>query len=336
MPERVLLTGGSGFFGRRIAEALRRHGYDVSTPGRPEFDMLDASLTRRTIERLRPDTIVHSAAYYGGLGICMAEPTQIFHRNVLMGVNLFEAAAKAGVRKIMAIGSACSYPGGVAGDMKEDDFWSGPLHPSVESYGFTKKVLEVGLRAYGKGYGIVGQMPIVTNLYGEYDVFGEYRSHVAAALIKKFADAVQSKADKVVCWGTGAPMREFIYSGDAAEAVARLLQERIHRAPEHRHGDRHVDQGTGRAGRAPHGLPRRDRLGYLQGRRRAPQGARRLEDGERPRLEAADEPRSRTQANHRLVPREQGRGRRATLSFQPESRGKLRSIERGIAQAPWP
>ena len=92
----------------------------------------------------------------------------------------------------MAIGSACSYPGGVAGNMKEDDFWSGPLHPSVESYGFTKKVLEVGLRAYGRGNGLIGQMPVVTNLYGEHDVFGEYRSHVAAALIKKFADAAQS------------------------------------------------------------------------------------------------------------------------------------------------
>ncbi len=205
MPERVVLTGGSGFFGRRIAEALRRHGYDVSTPGRPDFDLMDASLTRRAIDRLRPETIVHSAAYYGGLGICMAEPTQIFHRNIVMGANLLEAAARAGVRKIMAIGSACSYPGAVAGDMKEDDFWSGRLHPSVESYGFTKKVLEVGLRAYGRGYGIVGQMPIVTNLYGEYDVFGEYRSHVAAALIKKFADAVQSRAQRVVCWGTGDP-----------------------------------------------------------------------------------------------------------------------------------
>ena len=224
MMERVLLTGGNGFFGRRIAEALRRHEYEVATPGRPEFDLMDAASTRRVVERLRPDIIVHSAAYYGGLGICIAEPMQIFSRNVVMGVNVLEAAAAAGVSKVMAIGSACAYPGAVDGDMKEQDFWAGPLHPSVEAYGFTKKVLEVGLRAYGRGCGIVGQMPIVTNLYGEYDVFGEYRSHVAAALIKKFADAVRSKSERVVCWGTGGPVREFIYSGDAAEAVARLLK----------------------------------------------------------------------------------------------------------------
>jgi GDP-L-fucose synthase len=108
--------------------------------------------------------------------------------------------------------------------MREDDFWNGPLHPSVEAYGFTKKVLHVGLRAYGKQYGMQGQLPLVTNLYGEHDVFGEYRSHVVAALIKKFSDAVQHGDEEVVCWGTGSPVREFIYVGDAAEAVGRLLK----------------------------------------------------------------------------------------------------------------
>lgn len=224
MPERILLTGGTGFFGRRIAEALRARGHSVATPGRPDFDMMDPASTLRTLEQVRPETIVHSAAYYGGLGICVAEPIPIFHRNVVMGANLFDAAAKVGVKKILAIGSACAYPAGIDGDMAETDYWSGRLHPSVESYGFTKKILEVALRAYNRGAGIIGQMPIVTNLYGENDVFGEYRSHVAAALIKKFADAVIRGDKQVVCWGTGAPVREFIYSADAAEAVARLLE----------------------------------------------------------------------------------------------------------------
>jgi len=220
----VLLTGGTGFFGRRIAVALRERGFRVATPGRPDFDLMDRASVERTVQALRPELVVHSAAYYGGLGICVAEPAQIFYRNTIMSAHLIDAAARAGVRKFLAIGSACSYPGTLAGDMKETDFWAGPLHPSVEAYGFSKKVQQVGLHAYEKQFGMKGQMPVVTNLYGEHDVFGEYRSHVAAALIKKFADAVLAGSKEVVCWGTGSPVREFIYVGDAAEAVARLLE----------------------------------------------------------------------------------------------------------------
>jgi GDP-L-fucose synthase len=224
MSQTVLLTGARGFFGRRIAEALGSHGFEVATPGRPEFDLLDAASVERALDAIRPASIVHSAAYYGGLGICVAEPAQIFHRNVLMGANLLNAAARHNVGRFMAIGSACAYASNLAGDLSEASFWDGPLHPSVEAYGCTKKVLQVGLNAYGKQYGMEGQLPLVTNLYGEHDVFGEYRSHVVAALIKKFADAVQQGAKEVVCWGTGTPVREFIYVGDAAEAVARLLK----------------------------------------------------------------------------------------------------------------
>ena len=224
MSQSVLLTGGSGFFGRCLAAALHRHGFEVATPGRPDFDLLDPASVDRTLQRLRPTHVVHSAAYYGGLGICVAEPVQIFHRNVLMGVHLLNAAARADVKRFLAIGSACAYAGNIAGDMSEDNFWAGPLHPSVEAYGFTKKVLQVGMHAYGKQYAMQGQFPLITNLYGEHDVFGEYRSHVAAALIKKFADAVQRGDREVVCWGTGSPVREFIYVADAAEAVVRLLK----------------------------------------------------------------------------------------------------------------
>lgn len=224
MSERVLLTGGRGFFGRRIKAALEGRGFEVTAPGRPEFELTSLDGVRSTLEKVRPEIVVHSAAHYGGLGICVAEPATIFFRNTTMIANLLETSSRAGVKRFMAIGSACAYPGAIAGDMREDDFWSGAIHPSVEAYGFTKKILQVGMNAYNRQFGLTGQMPILTNLYGEDDVFSEYRSHVAGALIKRFADAAIQGADEVVCWGTGSPVREFLYVGDAAEAVARLLQ----------------------------------------------------------------------------------------------------------------
>jgi len=224
VPGIILLTGGSGFFGRRIAEALCGRGYEVIAPGRPRFDLMDRASVDRAIAAIRPETVVHSAAYYGGLGICVNEPEEVFYRNVTMSANILDAAARGGVKRFLAIGSACAYAGDVAGDMREEDLWAGPLHPSVEAYGFSKKVQQVGMNAYRRKFGMVGQFPIITNLYGEHDVFGEYRSHVAAALIKRFADAVQAGARTVPCWGSGRPVREFIYVGDAAEAVARLLE----------------------------------------------------------------------------------------------------------------
>jgi nucleoside-diphosphate-sugar epimerase len=220
----VLLTGGSGFLGRRILDSLQARGYEVIAPGRPRFDLMDRASVDRAIATIRPDIVVHSAAHYGGLGICVAEPHEVFYRNVIMSANILDAAARGGVKRFLGIGSACAYAGDVAGDMSEDQLWAGPLHPSVESYGFTKKVQQVGMNAYRKTFGMVGQFPLITNLYGEHDVFGEYRSHVAAALIKRFADAVQAAAGQVHCWGSGRPIREFIYVGDAAEAVVRLLE----------------------------------------------------------------------------------------------------------------
>jgi len=220
----VLLTGGSGFLGRRIADSLRNRGYEVIAPGRPRFDLLDRASVDRAITTIQPDIVVHSAAYYGGLGICVAEPDEVFYRNVLMSAHLLDAAARGGVKRFLGVGSACAYAGDVVGDMKEEQLWAGPLHPSVESYGFTKKVQQVGMNAYRKKFGMVGQFPLITNLYGEHDVFGEYRSHVVAALIKRFADAVKARAKQVHCWGTGSPVREFIYVGDAAEGIVRLLE----------------------------------------------------------------------------------------------------------------
>ncbi|GBE29797.1 GDP-L-fucose synthase [bacterium BMS3Bbin04] len=220
----VLQTGGAGFFGRRIAEKIREAGYELVTPDLPDFNLMDYASVEKAVKEIGPEIVVHPAAYYGGLGICMREPANLFYRNVIMIANILEASSKVNIKRFVSVGSACAYPGNVVGDMKEDDFWSGALHPSVEAYGFTKKVQQVGGRAYQKQYGTIGQYPQITNLYGENDVFTEYRSHVVAALIKRYANAVASGADQVMNWGTGSAVREFMYTHDGAEAIVKLME----------------------------------------------------------------------------------------------------------------
>ncbi len=248
--KKVLLTGGSGFLGRRILVHLLHDGMTVLTPtrkscvrfeGMETYEELDSRCDLecgsgdivRIMRSFQPDAVIHSAAYYGGIGICKADPVGLFVRNAKMAANLIEACAEAdSLVRFMCIGSACGYPGHLEGLLSERDWWSGPLHPSVESYGFTKKIQEVGMRALEKSKGVAWQLPILTNLYGKHDVFQEARSHVVAALIKKFADAKLADTGRgrnsvVRCWGTGTPVREFLYVEHAAQAIALLLKSDV-------------------------------------------------------------------------------------------------------------
>ena len=224
MPETVLVTGGSGFLGRHVVERAREKGYNVLAPRSAEFNLETGAGVAQYMEEARRyygsiDVIIHSAAYYGGIGINKKEPATIFYKNIQMALNVFEAAKAHGVQKVLPIGSACAYPGKLTGDLKEEDFWEGKLHESVEAYGISKKIQQVGQQAYYNQYGITSNHLILTNLYGPYDVFNEYRSHVLSALIKKFTEAT----DTVYLWGDGSPIREFMYVDDAAEAITRTI-----------------------------------------------------------------------------------------------------------------
>lgn len=224
MPETILVTGGSGFLGRHIVENARGKGYQVLAPRSSEFNLETGAGVNPYMQEARQqyggvDVIIHSAAYYGGIGINKKEPATIFNKNIQMALNVFEVAREHGVGKVLPIGSACAYPGKLTGDLKEEDFWEGKLHESVEAYGISKKIQQVGQQAYYNQYGITSNHLILTNLYGPYDVFNEYRSHVLSALIKKFTEAT----DTVHLWGDGTPIREFMYVDDAAEAITRTI-----------------------------------------------------------------------------------------------------------------
>jgi len=220
---RVWVTGGSGFLGRQVVARLRADGHDVLAPRRAELDLERPEQAAAAADRIAAggpvDVLIHGAAYYGGIGINQAAPAALLARNTQMAVTVWELARRLAIPKVVVVGSACAYPGGLQGDLNEADFWAGPLHPSVEAYGFTKKVHHVAQRAYHAQHGIASSHLILTNLYGPHDVFGAYRSHVVAALIKKFTDAT----DVVTLWGDGSPVREFLYVKDAAEAIVRAL-----------------------------------------------------------------------------------------------------------------
>lgn len=225
MPKNVLVTGGSGFLGSHIVSKAQEKGYQVLAPRSREFNLQTGEGVQSYMEQARKaygsiDVIIHSAAYYGGIGINKREPATIFQKNIQMALNMFEVAREHQVAKVLPIGSACAYPGKLTGNLKEDDFWEGKLHESVEAYGISKKIQLVGQEAYYNQHGITSNHLILTNLYGPHDVFNEYRSHVLSALIKKFTEATHT----VNLWGDGTPIREFLYVEDAAEAITRAIE----------------------------------------------------------------------------------------------------------------
>lgn len=220
---KVLITGGSGFLGRHIVDAVAGLGHKVCAPRSGECNLEDLGSTNDYFVQTHPEAVIHSAAHYGGMGICTAEPLDLGTRNLRMAANLFEAAAKNNVQKVVSVGSTCGYPGDMPdSDMREEEFFSGRCHGSMESYGFSKRAHLVLMTAAHKQFGVSGSQIALNNLYGEYDVFHEYRGRVIASLIKKITEA-KASGDTATAWGTGSPIRQFSYVKDAAETIARAL-----------------------------------------------------------------------------------------------------------------
>ncbi|MGO9923111.1 MAG: NAD-dependent epimerase/dehydratase family protein [Isosphaeraceae bacterium] len=217
--KRVTVTGGAGFLGQHVVKRLESYGARVFVPRQREYNLVSLDACLRCLLEEPCDVVIHAAAFYGGIGINQAEPAKLYYTNLVMGANVMEAARLARVAKVVNIGTACSYPGYLEGHLKERDLWSGPCHASVVNYGLTKKMLAVQGEAYQKQYGLASIHLILTNLYGPGDSYNTERSHVVAALIRKWVEADLARAPEIEVWGTGKPVREFIYVEDCADAI---------------------------------------------------------------------------------------------------------------------
>jgi nucleoside-diphosphate-sugar epimerase len=209
--------------GSAIARSLEADGAEVITAVRSELDLADQSAVRSFLAKERPDTVIVAAAKVGGIHANNTMPAEFIYENLMIECNLIDSAFRAGVEKLLFLGSSCIYPRNAAQPMPEEALLTGALEPTNEPYAVAKiagiKMCESYNRQYGTDYRSV--MP--TNLYGPGDNFHETNSHVLPALLRRFNEATRIGSEEVLIWGSGTPKREFLHVNDMAAACVFVL-----------------------------------------------------------------------------------------------------------------
>lgn len=222
---RIYIAGHSGLVGSAIWNHLASAGYKHVFGWRSsELDLRDSKATLEAISQTMPDVVIMAAARVGGISANKEKPVDFLLDNLKIQNSLIEASHLTKVPRVLFLGSSCIYPKFATQPIDEDSLLTGELEPTNEAYAIAKiagiKLIQSYRRQYG--YAWISAMP--TNLYGPGDNYNPATSHVLAALVRRFTEAVKSGASTVEVWGTGKPRREFLHSSDLASAVELLLQ----------------------------------------------------------------------------------------------------------------
>jgi len=222
---RIFIAGHRGLVGSAMVRELERQGFaHLLTQARKETDLLDALAVDQFYAAAKPEYVFVAAAKVGGILANSEQPAEFLFQNLQIQNHLIHGACKAGVKKLLFLGSSCIYPKLAPQPLKEDSLLSGPLEPTNQWYAIAKIAGIKMCQAYRRQYGcdFISAMP--TNMYGPNDNYDLQTSHVLPALIRKFHEAKIASAPSVVCWGTGSPLREFLYADDLASACVYLMQ----------------------------------------------------------------------------------------------------------------
>ena len=236
---KIYVAGHRGLVGSAIVRSLEAKGFkNIIVRTHKELDLTDQSAVFDFFEKERPEYVVLAAAHVGGINANQTYPADFIYINSAIQCNVIKAAHDTKVKKLLFLGSSCIYPKFAPQPISESDLLTGPLESTNEAYAIAKISGLMMCRFFKKQYGddFISCMP--TNLYGPNDNFNLETSHVLPALIRKFDDAKEAGAPYVELWGTGSPLREFLYVDDMADACVYLL--------ENYSGEEHVNIGTGK------------------------------------------------------------------------------------------
>ncbi|MEJ2122045.1 MAG: GDP-L-fucose synthase [Alphaproteobacteria bacterium] len=233
----VWVAGHRGMVGSAIVRRLEREGCDILTAGRDELDLTRQAHVEEWMAATRPDAVFLAAAHVGGILANDTYPADFLYDNLAIEANVIRSAWKTGVAKLLFLGSSCIYPREAPQPMPEEALLTGPLEPTNEWYAIAKIAGIKLAQAYRKQHGcdFISAMP--TNLYGPQDNFDLETSHVAAALLRKAHEAKAAGRGTLEVWGSGTPLREFLYVDDAADALVFLMQSYS--------GAEHLNVGSG-------------------------------------------------------------------------------------------
>ena len=237
--DKIYVAGHRGLVGSAIVRSLNRQGYEnVIGRTHKELDLTDQAAVRDFFEKERPDVVVLAAAKVGGINANNTTPAEFAYENMQIQCNVIKCCHDYQVKKLLFLGSTCIYPRMAPQPIPESALLTGPLEETNEAYAIAKiaglEMCKFFRRQYGDDF--ISCMP--TNLYGPYDNYELQGSHVMPAMIRKFHEAKVNGAPTVELWGTGQPLREFLYVDDMADACVYLL--------EHYSGEQHVNIGTGK------------------------------------------------------------------------------------------
>ncbi len=222
---KIYVAGHRGLVGSAIWRELQQQGFDhLVGKTRQELDLLDKDAVDHFYEAERPQYVFVAAARVGGILANDQSPGEFIFENLQIQNNLIDGARRARVKRLLFLGSSCIYPKLAPQPLKEDYLLTGPLEPTNQWYAIAKIAGIKLCQAYRRQYGcdFISAMP--TNMYGPNDNYDLQSSHVLPALLRKFHEAKVSQLPKVVCWGTGSPLREFLYADDLGRACVFLMQ----------------------------------------------------------------------------------------------------------------